>query len=96
VNLRLAYSANAYLRYDVFAAIERIAALGYRGIELMADAPHLWPAETSAERIDSVRAALDRHHLSISNVNAFMMNRIGDKRQPQTDLKLRRSANYEL
>lgn len=82
MKLRLAYSANAYLRFDVFAAIERIAALGYRGIELMADASHLWPAETSAERIDAVRAALDRHHLSISNVNAFMMNRIGDKRQP--------------
>lgn len=79
---RLAYSCNAYLRHGVEEAITRIAALGYRGIELMADAPHLWPAETPHEKIDSVVALLEKHNLSISNVNAFMMNRIGDKRQP--------------
>lgn len=79
---RLAYSCNAYLRCGVEEAIARIAALGYTGIELMADAPHLWPAETSREKIDSVVGLLEKHNLSISNVNAFMMNRIGDKRQP--------------
>lgn len=79
---RLAYSSNAYLRCGVEEAIARIAALGYAGIELMADAPHLWPAETSREKIDNVVALLEKHRLSISNVNAFMMNRICDKRQP--------------
>ena len=79
---RLAYSSNAYLRCGVEEAIARIAALGYAGIELMADTPHLWPAETSREKIDSVVALLEKHNLSISNVNAFMMNRIGDQRQP--------------
>src|SRR5437870_11084570 len=82
VTSRLAYSSNAYMRFGVEEAIARIAALGYRGIELMADAPHLWPAETASRKIDAVRAALDRHGLAISNVNAFMMNRIADKRQP--------------
>jgi sugar phosphate isomerase/epimerase len=82
LNLRLAYSANAYMRFDVFEAIRRIAALGYRGIELMADTPHLWPQETSRQTLDAVRNSLDEHSLTISNINAFMMNRIGDKRQP--------------
>lgn len=79
---QLAYSSNAYLRFGVEEAIARIAALGYTGIELMADAPHLWPAETPRAKIDAVRTLLEKHLLTISNVNAFMMNRIGDKRQP--------------
>ncbi len=82
MEMRLAYSTNAYMRVDVFEAIRRVAALGYRGIELMADAPHLWPQETSRETLDAVRSLLDQLGLAISNVNAFMMNRIGDKRQP--------------
>lgn len=82
MNLRLAYSANAYMRFDLFDSLRRIAALGYRGVELMADAPHLWPADTDSNRIEVVRAELDRLGLSISNINAFMMNKIGDNRQP--------------
>lgn len=79
---RLAYSSNAYMRFDVEEAIARIAALGYFGIELMADTPHLWPTDVTPARIDSVQNALQRHGLAISNINAFMMNKIGDKRQP--------------
>lgn len=81
MNLRLAYSSNAYMRFDIDTALARIAALGYRGVELMADTPHLWPADTSAAKIDAVRKTLDRHGLTISNINAFMMNKIGDPRQ---------------
>ena len=82
MNLRLAYSTNAYLRFDLLDALRRIAALGYGAVELMADTPHLWPGETSPRRLDEVRAELDRLGLGISNINAFMMNRVGDKRQP--------------
>lgn len=82
MNLRLAYSTNAYLRVDLIEALRRIAALGYRGVELMADTPHLWPADTTPHRLDEVRADLVRLGLTISNINAFMMNKIGDKRQP--------------
>ncbi len=94
---RLAYSSNAYMRFDVEEAIARIASLGYSGIELMADTPHLWPADVTRARIDSVQNALQRHGLAISNINAFMMNKIGDTRQPywhpswiETDVAYRR------
>lgn len=82
MKLPLAYSTNAYMRFDVLEAIRRVAALGYKGIELMADAPHLWPAETTPQTLDAVRKTLEQHGLTLSNINAFMMNRIGDKRQP--------------
>ena len=82
MNLRLAYSSNAYMKFEIDAALARIAGLGYGGVELMADAPHLWPADTNHAKIDAVCRALDANGLTISNINAFMMNKIGDARQP--------------
>lgn len=80
--MNLAFSSNAYLQYSIEEAIRRIAGLGYRGIELMADVPHAWPAGLLPERREAVRACVEANHLTISNVNAFMMNGVGDPRQP--------------
>jgi len=76
--MRLAYSSNAYMRQPLETAMERIAALGYSGVELMADVPHLWPATTTDEDIARVKATLERLGLVISNINAFMMNAVED------------------
>jgi sugar phosphate isomerase/epimerase len=80
--MKLAFSSNAYLRYSIEETISRIAALGYTGIELLADVPHAWPAGLLDEQKDAIRRALDKHRLTISNINAFMMNAIADPRQP--------------
>jgi sugar phosphate isomerase/epimerase len=66
------------MKYSVAETIGRIAQLGYGGIELMADVPHAWPAAISDTEITAIRRHLDRHGLVISNVNAFMMNAVGD------------------
>jgi sugar phosphate isomerase/epimerase len=47
----------------------------------MADTPHLWPEDVTPAQIDCVRRLLEDRGLTISNVNAFMMNKIGDSRQ---------------
>lgn len=80
--MKLAYSSNAYMRFPVSEAIDRIAGLGYRGVELMADVPHAWPAATTERELDAIRRRLDEHDLSLSNVNAFMMNAVGDFHHP--------------
>jgi sugar phosphate isomerase/epimerase len=80
--MQLAFSSNAYLNHSIESAIEKIAGLGYRGIELMADVPHAWPAGLLEERKQAIRDALDKHKLTISNINAFMMNAVSDPRQP--------------
>jgi sugar phosphate isomerase/epimerase len=80
--MQLAFSSNAYLRFTIDETIARIAALGYRGIEVLADVPHAWPAGLLPEQRQAIRAALDRHDLVISNINAFMMNAVADPRQP--------------
>lgn len=80
--MKLAFSSNAYLHFSIEDAIERIAGFGYAGIELLADVPHAWPAGLLEERKESIRRALEQHNLTISNVNAFMMNAVADPRQP--------------
>jgi sugar phosphate isomerase/epimerase len=79
--MRLAFSSNAYLNYSFAEAARRIAAIGYRGIEVMADVPHAWPAYLLPEQKRALRTEVERNGLTISNVNAFMMNAIDDPRQ---------------
>jgi sugar phosphate isomerase/epimerase len=78
---RLAFSTNAYLKFSFAEAVRRLAAIGYRGIEIMADVPHAWPACLLDEQKRAIRQALADHRLAISNINAFMMNAVSDARQ---------------
>jgi sugar phosphate isomerase/epimerase len=80
--MRLAFSTNAYLKYSFDEAAERIAAIGYAGLELLADVPHAWPAGLLDSQKRAIRAAMERSELRFSNINAFMMNAIADHRQP--------------
>ena len=80
--MKLSYSSNAYMQFSVEEAIRRIAALGYGGLELLADVPHAWPAGLLEEQKTAIRRSLDENGLKIANVNAFMMNAVADPRQP--------------
>jgi sugar phosphate isomerase/epimerase len=79
--MKLAFSTNAYLNFSFAEAVRRIAAIGYRGVEIMADVPHAWPAFLLEEQKQGLRDALKRNDLAISNVNAFMMHAVNDSRQ---------------
>jgi len=79
--MKFAFSTNAYLNFGFADAVRRIADIGYRGVEIMADVPHAWPAFLLPEQKTAIRAALSANDLAVSNVNAFMMNAINDRRQ---------------
>src|SRR5436305_3462487 len=79
--LRLAFSTNAYLNYSFAEAARRLAAIGYTGVEIMADVPHAWPAFLLEEQKQGIRQALADNQLAISNINAFMMHAVNDPRQ---------------
>ena len=53
--LRLAFSTNAFLKFSFAEAARRLAALGYTGIEIMADVPHAWPACLLEEQKEAIR-----------------------------------------
>ncbi len=80
--MKLAFSSNAYLKFPVEQAMERIAAAGYAGMELLADVPHAWPAGLLEVQKQAICQGLRRHGLAVSNVNGFMMNAVADPRQP--------------
>ena len=76
--LRFAYSSNAYRRCTAGEAIDHIADVGFKGMELMADEPHAWPSDMTPAGLDAIRGRLDDRGLQLSNVNAFMMNAVQD------------------
>lgn len=80
--MQIAFSTNAYMRFTLDRAVERLRAIGYRGVELMADVPHAWPAGLLPAQKQAIRDVLKQHGLAISNINAFMMNAVADPRQP--------------
>jgi sugar phosphate isomerase/epimerase len=79
--MQLAFSTNAYLNHSFADAVARLARIGYRGVEIMADVPHAWPAYLLHEQKQAIRDSLGRNGLSISNINAFMMHAVNDHRQ---------------
>lgn len=79
--MKLAFSTNAYLNHSFAETCKRLAEIGYRGVEIMADVPHAWPAYLLPEQKDGIREALKKNRLKISNINAFMMHAIDDPRQ---------------
>lgn len=80
--MQLAFSSNAYMHFSIEDTINKIADLGYSGIEILADVPHAWPAQLLPERKESIRRHLTQRGLTIANINAFMMNAVADPRQP--------------
>lgn len=80
--MKFAFSSNAFLRYNLIEAIRVIAAVGYEGIEIMADVPHAYPLHLTDRDVDEIRTALRNSGLQISNINAFMHHADGDTYHP--------------
>jgi sugar phosphate isomerase/epimerase len=80
--LDLAFSTNAFKKNTLEEAIEAIARVGYRGVELMADVPHAYPQQMDAQRTAAVKARIKELGLSVSNVNAFTLFACGDTYHP--------------
>lgn len=80
--MHFAFSSNAYMHFSIEETIRKVSELGYQGMEVLADVPHAWPAFLLEERKASIREHLARYRLTISNINAFMMNAVADPRQP--------------
>jgi sugar phosphate isomerase/epimerase len=80
--MKLAFSTNAFRRYGLVESIRILAALGYEGVEIMADVPHAYPLHVNDKDIEEIRKTLDENRLEISNINAFMHHADGDTYHP--------------
>jgi fructoselysine 3-epimerase len=68
--MNLSFSTNAFVRFPLCAAVEIIAALGYEGVEILADSPHLFAEEFTAEELKALRRVLARTGLKPASLNA--------------------------
>jgi len=68
--VELAFSTNAYTRYELPDAIRRIAEHGYSGVEILADTPHAFLPEFDETELDQLQTALADTGLAVSNINA--------------------------
>lgn len=68
---QLAFSTNAFKQTTLEDAVRTIASIGYGGVEVMADAPHMRPDTFTDDHARELRKLIEGLGLTVSNVNAF-------------------------
>lgn len=81
-HMKLAFSTNAFKRYSLEDSIKEIGAIGYEGVEILCDVPHLYPPLFPKQRLLRLNKFLEKQHLKVSNLNAFTLYAIGDVYHP--------------
>ncbi|BBO77286.1 AP endonuclease [Desulfosarcina widdelii] len=76
------YSTNAFVKFSLLDSFDRIARLGFKGVEIMCDQPHLYPPEYDDERLKTVKANLEKNGLKPTNLNSFTLFAVGDTYLP--------------
>ncbi|MFZ3045307.1 MAG: sugar phosphate isomerase/epimerase family protein [Desulfatirhabdiaceae bacterium] len=76
------YSTNAYVRFSLEESFKKIAALGFNGVEIMCDRPHLYPPDYSSPDISRLIRCLKETGLKVTNLNSFTLFAVGDTYLP--------------
>jgi sugar phosphate isomerase/epimerase len=76
------YSTNAFVKFSLLDSFDKIAALGFKGAEIMCDQPHLYPPEYGPDRLAQVKARLTALGLKPTNLNSFTLFAVGDTYLP--------------
>ncbi|MGD8292749.1 MAG: sugar phosphate isomerase/epimerase family protein [Desulfobacterales bacterium] len=76
------YSTNAFKKFTLVESIEKIARLGFNGIEIMIDRPHLYPPDFNEKKLDDLNSVLSENNLTVTNLNSFTLFAVGDTYLP--------------
>jgi len=76
------YSTNAFVKHPLADAITMIANVGFRGVEIMCDRPHLYPPDFDEKALDGLAMLIKEHSLAITNLNSFTLFAVGDTYLP--------------
>ncbi len=80
--MKLGYSSNAFVKFSIFEAVEKIADLGFAGIEIMCDRPHLYPPDFQEKEVTELRGHIEAQGLKITNLNSFTLFAVGNTHLP--------------
>lgn len=78
----LGYSTNAFVKFSLFDTIDRIAQLGFKGVEIMGDRPHLYPPDYPPPQLAQLKDRIEQHQLTVTNLNSFTLFAVGDTYLP--------------
>jgi len=76
------YSTNAFVKFSLDESLEKIAALGFRGAEIMGDRPHLYPPDYEEADLARIKEILEKHDMKVTNLNSFTLFAVGDTYLP--------------
>jgi sugar phosphate isomerase/epimerase len=78
----IGYSTNAFVKFSLSEALQKIAALGFSGVEIMCDKPHLYPPDYRNEHLSRLKGLIDEYGLKVTNLNSFTLFAVGDTYLP--------------
>jgi len=78
----IGYSTNAFVKFSLVEAVEKIAHLGFRGVEIMCDRPHLYPPDYGEEKLARLKSLINQSGLKVTNLNSFTLFAVGDTYLP--------------
>jgi sugar phosphate isomerase/epimerase len=78
----LGYSTNAFVKYTLPDSLKRIAGLGFKGVEIMCDRPHLYPPDYQDSDLRAIKNSIELLGLKITNLNSFTLFAVGDTYLP--------------
>ena len=73
-----------------------IGAIGYEGVEILCDVPHLYPPLFPKQRLSRLNNFLGKQHLEVSNLNAFTLYAVNDVYHPSWIEMDKHSTNIRL
>lgn len=76
------YSTNAFVKFSIFEAVKKIARLGFGGVEIMCDRPHLYPPDFGQNELDQLKKLHAGYGLKVTNLNSFTLFAVGDTYLP--------------
>jgi sugar phosphate isomerase/epimerase len=76
------YSTNAFVNHTLLDSFDIIARIGFAGVEIMCDQPHLYPPDFDDAALIAVKASLAKNGLKPTNLNSFTLFAVGDTYLP--------------
>ncbi|CAB1074845.1 Uncharacterized isomerase/epimerase [Olavius algarvensis Delta 1 endosymbiont] len=76
------YSTNAFKNYSLNEAIEIIARIGFKGVEILGDRPHLYPPDFDEIQLTQLTEVLEKNDMKLTNLNSFTLFAVGDTYLP--------------
>jgi sugar phosphate isomerase/epimerase len=76
------YSTNAFKKFSLTKAIEKISRIGFKGVEILGDRPHLYPPDFGQSQLDRLNQVLAINDMKLTNLNSFTLFAVGDTYLP--------------